>query len=203
MDVEYFIVDDGRPKGPFKFDELKELQISPFTFVKSIGMDDYKEAHEIPEICALFGFHHTVTQPQYFASLDVRLLATAIDYLLLTLIYALFSLVGAGLVTDQIFQVAISVSSLVLIPVSKFMYSIYMESSYWQGTLGKSWLGIKVCDEHGRRLKLQQASIRNFAKILSSLTLGVGYLMGFFNKRQQCLHDKIAKTLVVKERLID
>jgi uncharacterized RDD family membrane protein YckC len=32
--------------------------------------------------------------------------------------------------------------------------------------------------------------------------LGVGYLLNFFNKKQQCLHDMIAGTLVMKDRLM-
>jgi len=30
----------------------------------------------------------------------------------------------------------------------------------------------------------------------------VGYIICFFNKKQQCLHDMIAGTLVVKDRLL-
>jgi uncharacterized RDD family membrane protein YckC len=44
--------------------------------------------------------------------------------------------------------------------------------------------------------------IRNLSKIISTGTIGLGYMMGFFDKKQQCLHDKIAGTLVIKDRLI-
>jgi uncharacterized RDD family membrane protein YckC len=47
-----------------------------------------------------------------------------------------------------------------------------------------------------------QSLVRNLAKILSMATLGIGYVSGFFNKKQQCLHDTIAGTLVVKGRLL-
>ena len=43
-------------------------------------MDDYKEAHDVPELCELLGIKTHVREPQYFASLDVRLLAIIIDY---------------------------------------------------------------------------------------------------------------------------
>ena len=43
-----------------------------------------------------------------------------------------------------------------------------------------------------------QALGRSLAKILSALTLFIGYIMAAFTKRKQALHDKIASTLVVK-----
>lgn len=202
MSFRYYVVIDGKPSGPYLQDELKFLEISPFTFIKREGMDDYKEAQELAEICEIFDFENVVAMPQYFASLDQRLLAVAIDYLLLTMIYALVALVGVWYFSEQDLRNAFTFSAAILIPVTKFFYSAWLESTYWQGTLGKSWLGLKVCDMHGRKISLGRSIIRNFAKILSTATLGIGYLMGFFDKRQQCLHDRIAGTLVIKERLI-
>jgi uncharacterized RDD family membrane protein YckC len=63
-------------------------------------------------------------------------------------------------------------------------------------------MAIKVTNESGNRISSAQAFVRNFSKLLCILTLGIGYLMGFFDRRQQCLHDKIAGTLVIKGRLI-
>jgi uncharacterized RDD family membrane protein YckC len=77
-----------------------------------------------------------------------------------------------------------------------------MESSKKQATLGKQLLGIKVSDEQGRRISFGQSLLRNLGKWLSTLTMGLGYLFGFFDRKQQCLHDKLAGTLVVKERLL-
>ncbi|HEY0245704.1 MAG TPA: RDD family protein, partial [Mucilaginibacter sp.] len=84
----------------------------------------------------------------------------------------------------------------------KLGYHIVMESSPKQGTYGKQLLRIKVCDLHGNRISLAQSAGRNLAKILSVLTLFIGYLYCFFNKQQQCLHDVIAGTLVAKDRLV-
>ena len=82
--------------------------------------------------------------------------------------------------------------------VGWWLYSAIMESSPLQATLGKMALGVKVTDLEGRRIGFGRATGRYFAQILSSLTLGIGYLMAAFTRRRQCLHDKIAGTLVVR-----
>jgi uncharacterized RDD family membrane protein YckC len=76
-----------------------------------------------------------------------------------------------------------------------------MESSAKQGTYGKQIVKIKVCDLQGNRLSVAHAAGRNLAKMFSVLPLFTGYLLSFFTKQQQCLHDIIAGTLVMKDRL--
>jgi uncharacterized RDD family membrane protein YckC len=77
-----------------------------------------------------------------------------------------------------------------------------MESSARQGSWGKILMGLKVSDETGAPIAFVRSLIRNLSKIISTGTIGLGYMMGFFDKKQQCLHDKIAGTLVIKDRLI-
>jgi hypothetical protein len=43
----FWVVEKGKPAGPFSLEELKSRAIKSETFVKSDTMDDYKEAHEI------------------------------------------------------------------------------------------------------------------------------------------------------------
>ena len=74
-----------------------------------------------------------------------------------------------------------------------------MESSATQGTLGKMALGIIVTDLNGNRISFRQATGRYFAKSISNLLLGIGYLMVFFTKRKQGLHDIMAKCLVTNK----
>lgn len=79
-----------------------------------------------------------------------------------------------------------------------WLYFSLMESSVKQATVGKMILGIKVTSMDGGRISFLRATGRTFAKILSVIPLGIGFLMVAFTKRKQGLHDKIAKTLVVK-----
>jgi uncharacterized RDD family membrane protein YckC len=57
-------------------------------------------------------------------------------------------------------------------------------------------LGLKVTDLTGRRISFARASGRHFAKIISGMTLYVGYIMAGFTDRHQALHDIIAGTVV-------
>lgn len=78
-----------------------------------------------------------------------------------------------------------------------WLYYALQESSRAQATLGKRALGIKVSDDVGQRIGFARASGRYFGKILSSLILGVGYLLAGWTARKQALHDMLAGTLVV------
>jgi uncharacterized RDD family membrane protein YckC/RNA polymerase subunit RPABC4/transcription elongation factor Spt4 len=83
--------------------------------------------------------------------------------------------------------------------VVSWIYFALMESSEKQATLGKLAMGIKVTDMQGNRLSFGQATGRHFAKIISSLTLLIGYIMAGFTEKKQALHDIIANCLVVKK----
>ena len=77
-------------------------------------------------------------------------------------------------------------------------YTVWLESSAWQATLGKRMMGLKVVDLQGRRIGFRTSSCRNLAKGLSMLSLGVGYLMPLWDQRKQALHDKAAGCLIVR-----
>jgi uncharacterized RDD family membrane protein YckC len=78
------------------------------------------------------------------------------------------------------------------------LYYSLMESSPWQATLGKRALGLQVTDLHGNRISFGRATGRYFAKIVSGLTLSIGYLMAGFTRRKQALHDIISECLVIR-----
>jgi uncharacterized RDD family membrane protein YckC len=201
-DTTYLLVINGKPEGPYTVDELKVRRIRYNDFVRSPGMDDYKEAHEIPELREQLGFDKEAHIPQYFAGFDQRLLASALDWFIIFTIFVFFIFIGLLLNPDKTRQLIIIISFLAAIPVVKIIYHIVMECSSKQGTIGKRILNIKVCDMQGERLSLIHSAGRNFAKILSVLTLFIGYLFSFFNRKNQCLHDMVAGTLVIKDRLI-
>ncbi|WP_395803738.1 RDD family protein, partial [Daejeonella sp.] len=145
---------------------------------------------------------HQKTLPQYFAGLDIRLLAVVIDYFIIFAIYCVIALIIVLFLEERDLKIKVSLAGLAIIPLVKLVYSIVMEGSARQGTWGKVLMGLRICDEQGNAISFARALARNLGKIISSGTLGLGYLMGFFNKKQQCLHDLIAGTLVVKDRLI-
>jgi uncharacterized RDD family membrane protein YckC len=79
------------------------------------------------------------------------------------------------------------------------LYFSFMESSKFQATIGKLALGLIVTDTNGEKLDFLKAMIRNVSKIVSTITLGIGYLLVAFTEKKQALHDMIASTLVVKK----
>lgn len=79
-----------------------------------------------------------------------------------------------------------------------WLYYASQESSDKQATYGKRMVGIKVGNLEGERISFINASGRFWAKILSGLTLTIGYLMILFTSKKQGLHDKLAGTIVYK-----
>jgi uncharacterized RDD family membrane protein YckC len=75
-----------------------------------------------------------------------------------------------------------------------------MESSPYQGTLGKMALGLIVTDLQGRPLSFARASGRFFGKIITGMIpFGIGYIMAGFTEKKQALHDMIAGCLVLRK----
>lgn len=199
---KYLLVINGKPEGPFSIDELKQRKIKPTDFVRSSNMDDYKEAHEVEELRELLRFNKQYVIPQYFAGFDQRWMASALDWFMVSLVVIFFGVIALLFTSDKSTQFIIVLSVLGIIPIVNFIYHVVMEASSKQGTYGKQVLKIKVTDMQGERIAFVRSLSRNVAKILSFLTLFIGYLYSFFNSKQQCLHDVVAGTLVVKDRLI-
>jgi uncharacterized RDD family membrane protein YckC len=65
-------------------------------------------------------------------------------------------------------------------------------------TPGKMALSLKVVRPDGSLLGLGRAFGRHFAKILSGLILGIGFIMAGFDSEKRGLHDMICDTRVVR-----
>lgn len=199
---EYTVVINGKPTGPYPLEALKTMDIQHGTFVRKPGMSDYKEAHEFAELRELLGLKYRKTAPQYFASFDQRLLASVIDFFFIAIGYAVLVLISFVFIQEKAQRISVIIIGLPIIPLVKFIYSSIAEASAKQGTAGKALMNIRVTDLSGDRISIENSFGRNIAKILSVLPVFFGYLYSFLNKRQQCFHDVIADTLVVKDRLI-
>jgi len=100
--------------------------------------------------------------------------------------HAGFALLGGGV-------------TFILLLFGSWLYEAFMESSSYQATVGKMIFGMKVTDLNGNRISFERATARHFAKWLSGLILGVGYIMVAFTERKQGLHDILAGTLVPRK----
>jgi len=82
----------------------------------------------------------------------------------------------------------------------RWLYYAFMESSAWQGTLGKKALGLYVTDLSGNRVNFARATGRYFGRIVSGLIpLAIAYIMAGFTEKKQALHDMIASCLVLRK----
>ena len=76
-------------------------------------------------------------------------------------------------------------------------YFGWMHSSSSMATLGKMAIGIKVVREDGTRISFLRGMGRYFALIVSSIPLGLGFVMAGFTERKRALHDMMCDTVVV------
>jgi uncharacterized RDD family membrane protein YckC len=141
--------------------------------------------------------------PANYAGFWLRVVGYIIDSIVLSIplvfvgvILGLVIIAGNGNL-DEDNAALTAVSYLIGIP-SWWLYSALLESSPWQGTLGKRALGLRVTDEEGQRIGFGTATARHFAKYLSAIALCIGFLMVAFTDRKQGLHDRLARTLVLK-----
>jgi uncharacterized RDD family membrane protein YckC len=136
-----------------------------------------------------------------YAGFWIRVVAYIIDGFILStimiLIGTIWSLGSDGDTIDVITTVAQSSMVVFISFFLNWFYYAILESSEYQATLGKKLLGLQVTDEFGRRMSFGRATGRYFSKFISSLILGIGYIMAAFTDRKQALHDKLASTLVI------
>jgi uncharacterized RDD family membrane protein YckC len=152
-----------------------------------------------------------------YAGFWLRVVAHLIDGLLAGIGFVVLAMIGIAIVgvghfkdlaqgansADDFFTPDVIGIVFVLVTttvVMVWMYYAGMESSAYQGTLGKIALGLIVTDLEGRRITFGRASGRYFCKIITGLIpLGIGYAMAGFTEKKQALHDMIASCLVLRK----
>jgi uncharacterized RDD family membrane protein YckC len=145
-------------------------------------------------------------RPGSYAGFWVRFLAALIDGAVMSsltfpLIFVLTTVarfIGISTIQQQpAYLISGGVLYVTLIMIGNWLYFAKMESSSWQATLGKKALGLQVTNLDGQRIEFGQATARYLGKFVSSLTLGIGYVMTAFTEKKQALHDLMAGTLVI------
>ncbi len=79
------------------------------------------------------------------------------------------------------------------------LYLCVMEGSRSGQTIGKRVFGLRVAKEDGGRLGFAVAVGRTLTKPLSILAAGVGVFMIAFGRKRQGIHDRIVRTVVLRE----
>jgi uncharacterized RDD family membrane protein YckC len=84
--------------------------------------------------------------------------------------------------------------------VLEWLYYALMETSKFQGTLGKMALGLIVTDLNGQPINFGRATGRNFGNLISRyFTLYIGFMMAGWTQQKQALHDMMAGCLVLRK----
>jgi uncharacterized RDD family membrane protein YckC len=134
----------------------------------------------------------------------IRVVAAIIDAIILRVVVAPVGMIFGGLgmagMMSGIPHAGLGILgggiTIILLVFGSWLYEAFMESSSYQATLGKMIFGMKVTDLSGNRISFERATGRHFAKWLSAMILGIGYIMVGFTDRKQGLHDLLAGTLV-------
>jgi uncharacterized RDD family membrane protein YckC len=155
--------------------------------------------------------------PSPYAGFWLRFLAYIIDHVLLGVIVGVVAVLAIAAIGVGYFQAMVQgihdgdgafpfelVSTILFAVLVMFfvswIYHAWMESSQYQGTLGKMALGLVVTDMNDQRITFGRASGRFFARIVSSLIpLELGYIMAGITEKKQALHDMIASCLVLRK----
>lgn len=151
----------------------------------------------------------SVTQVQY-AGFGRRLLAFFLDFLLIFLIgIVLQSALGKNpfLVFQNVKSLeelqqlqgstSTTLTSLIGLIVG-LAYFLIFYVNYDGATPGKRLMAIKITKDDGSKVTYPVIFVRYLGTFVSGFLLGIGYLWIIWDKRKQALHDKIAKTIVVK-----
>jgi uncharacterized RDD family membrane protein YckC len=142
-----------------------------------------------------------------FAGFWLRAVAYLIDTVLISLVFGLIASLYPSTFIKYPDATTTSLASLpqltpiafvITITATWFYYTVF-EASIWQATPGKRVMKLYVSDLSGRRLTFARAAARNLAKMISSLTFLVGYLVAGFTEKKQALHDILASCLVLRK----
>jgi len=127
---------------------------------------------------------------------------SALQFLLMGNSFAPFLRIQPGAPPDEVFAAmgaitgALSLSILVGTALGSCYEAFFVSRA--GATPGKMALGLRVVRPNGAPVSLGRAFGRYFAKWLSSIILGIGYIMAGFDSEKRALHDMICDTRVVK-----
>lgn len=124
-----------------------------------------------------------------------RVGAFTIDF---ALVYAFFILGGALLMPD-IFELDSTLLGWLIICTTLFYHGLSLTIK--EKTIGKHLFGLKVVNASDqRKISATQSFGRSIGYIPSSVFFGLGFLWAAFDAKAQAWHDKMANTIVVKNR---
>ncbi len=153
----------------------------------------------------------TISGNMRYAGFWIRAGATIIDYIILWVVQIImmipFTMLMTGMMGDlnaanePDFQNMAPVLALQFLMMF-LQFAVYIGYETWfigkyAATPGKMACRIKVVKADGEPVGYGLAFGRYFAKIISGIILGIGYIMAGFDSQKRALHDHICNTRVI------
>jgi uncharacterized RDD family membrane protein YckC len=136
----------------------------------------------------------TVSDPIVYAGFWLRFLASVIDSVILSIVFALVSTGFGFLVSDEDLAFIPTIISIII----AIAYFTILESGRKSATFGKSIVGLKVLDVNYQHISFLRALGRYAAKIPSMIIFMIGFLMAGFTAKKQGLHDILSGCVVIR-----
>ena len=144
-----------------------------------------------------------------YAGFWIRFGAIFIDGIILwvvqMVIYGVFGIITATVMPSMSGESPYSsyfIFSQVIITLLSFVisaaYDIWFVGRFG-ATPGKMACKIKIVEPDGGKVSYSKALGRYFAKWISSMILGIGFLMAAFDDEKRTLHDRICETRVIRK----
>jgi uncharacterized RDD family membrane protein YckC len=138
------------------------------------------------------------------AGFSTRSISLLIDVIVIFSLTALVLSTGIYIATnDLIFDTNYSLNFIAtiffLLVIVCSSYFVFLEG-YGGKTVGKMVMGITVIGDDGGSIDITKAFTRWAVSFFSASFFFIGFLWALFDSRSQTWHDKIAGTLVVKEK---
>lgn len=143
-----------------------------------------------------------VAGARVYAGFWIRFVAVLIDTLVLTIVnFAIQSVTATRIKPGDLNNMALLMGSIGLSLAISIAIQCLYEAFFlvrFGATPGKMVFGLKVITPEGGSISWGRAIGRFFAKMLSGITLSIGYIMAGFDSEKRALHDYIAGTRVIR-----
>lgn len=199
-------MENGNQIGPYTDVQLIERGVNADTPVLSAGEVDWRSAGDLPALNKYFVDSPIYTMSPQYAGFWLRMFSGLLDALicfctavtLLTIIDVVLVFDGKPIIKSEDCQSAGVLFFVLLTCTAMIVYNAAFEASDIQGTPGKKLCGIVVTGTDGTRIRFDAAVLRNASKLISAFLCCTGFLMIFWQRSKQGLHDQIAKSYVIR-----
>jgi uncharacterized RDD family membrane protein YckC len=143
----------------------------------------------------------TLAGEMAYAGFWIRVGAWFIDYIIMAIVSAIIyiplTFMGVSSFDKPAAFAIIQLISTIFNFIVPAVYESWFVGKY-AATPGKMACKLKVVLSEGGRVSFARAIGRHFAKYISGLILGIGYIMAGFDEQKRALHDRICDTRVIK-----